>query len=252
MTEKNLIFGVLLLLKLPVCCCFYSQNTLPDIENTEFIEECVRVHNRFRSSVDPPASDMKRLSWDHDLAKTALGWAKMCIFDHNPDLQSPGKAHPNFTVVGENIWTGTLSYFNVTKALTHWYNEVQHYNYATRNCKQICGHYTQMVWATTYKVGCAVHFCPRVQGFTGPNAAHFICNYGPGGNYPRQPYKSGVACSECHGEPCVDRLCGKVWMKPHRDLYCIIILVLRTSSLLITFVVVFVLKQHYPSLFMYK
>ncbi|KAG8137901.1 hypothetical protein E2320_003845 [Naja naja] len=37
-----------------------------------------------------------------------------------------------------------------------------------------------MVWAKTYKVGCAVHFCPIVQGFGGSNAAHFICDYGPG------------------------------------------------------------------------
>lgn len=35
-----------------------------------------------------------------------------------------------------------------------------------------------MVWATSNKVGCAVHFCPEVTGF-GRNAAHFICNYGP-------------------------------------------------------------------------
>ncbi|KAL7982589.1 hypothetical protein Chor_010187, partial [Crotalus horridus] len=178
MTEKSLIFGVLLFLKLQVCCS-YTQHTLPDIENSQFMEECVRMHNRFRSSVDPPASNMKRMSWDHDLAKTALGWAKMCEFNHNPDLQSPGKAHPNFTVIGENIWTGTIWYFNVTLALTTWYNEVQHYNYATQSCKRICGHYTQMVWAETYKVGCAVHFCPIVQGFNEPNAAHFICDYGP-------------------------------------------------------------------------
>uniref|UniRef100_A0A8C7DRJ6 SCP domain-containing protein n=1 Tax=Naja naja TaxID=35670 RepID=A0A8C7DRJ6_NAJNA len=155
-------------------------HTLPDIENAHFIEECVSVHNRFRSSVDPPASNMKRMSWDHDLAKTALGWANRCQFNHNPDLKSPGKAHPNFTAVGENIWTGSIWYFNVTSALTNWYDEVQYYNYATQRCKDVCGHYTQMVWAKTYKVGCAVHFCPIVQGFGGSNAAHFICDYGPG------------------------------------------------------------------------
>ncbi|XP_070803434.1 glioma pathogenesis-related protein 1-like [Pituophis catenifer annectens] len=252
MIEKSLIFGVLLFLKLQVCCCFYTQHTLPDIENAHFIEECIRVHNRFRSSVDPPASNMKRMSWDHDLAKTAFGWANMCQFNHNPDLKSPGKAHPNFTIVGENIWTGTIWVFNVTSALTSWYNEVKDYNYATRSCKHVCGHYTQMVWAETYKVGCAVHFCPIVQGFHGSNAAHFICDYGPGGNYPRWPYKSGVTCSECYKEPCIDRLCGEVWVKPYCDTYCIVVLVLRISSFLITFVTVFFLKQHYPRLYMYK
>lgn len=33
-------------------------NTLPDIENEDFIKDCVRMHNKFRSSVTPAASDM--------------------------------------------------------------------------------------------------------------------------------------------------------------------------------------------------
>nr|XP_025140224.1 glioma pathogenesis-related protein 1 isoform X5 [Bubalus bubalis] len=33
-------------------------NTLPDIKNEVFIKDCVRMHNKFRSSVTPAASDM--------------------------------------------------------------------------------------------------------------------------------------------------------------------------------------------------
>ncbi|XP_032500261.1 glioma pathogenesis-related protein 1 isoform X4 [Phocoena sinus] len=33
-------------------------NTLPDIENEDFIKDCVRMHNKFRSEVTPKASDM--------------------------------------------------------------------------------------------------------------------------------------------------------------------------------------------------
>ena len=33
-------------------------NTLPDIKNEDFIKDCVRMHNKFRSSVTPAASDM--------------------------------------------------------------------------------------------------------------------------------------------------------------------------------------------------
>lgn len=36
----------------------YEPPTLPDVGDPKFIEECVRMHNRFRSGVNPPASNM--------------------------------------------------------------------------------------------------------------------------------------------------------------------------------------------------
>ncbi|NWI13200.1 GLIP1 protein, partial [Crypturellus soui] len=175
----------------------YGPSTLPDIGDPAFIDECVSTHNRFRSKVIPAASNMLYMSWDPDLAKTAKAWAKKCIFKHNIYLKEPGKAHPKFTPVGENLWTGSFQSFAAKGAITSWYNEVDDYTYETNSCRGMCGHYRQIVWATSYKVGCAVHFCPSVTGFSGTNAAHFICNYGPAGNYPRRPYETGAACSKC-------------------------------------------------------
>ena len=42
----------------------------------------------------------------------------------------------------------------------------------------LCG---QVVWANSYKVGCAVHLCPDgIEGFSkGHASAHFLCNYFP-------------------------------------------------------------------------
>ncbi|NXR11611.1 GLIP1 protein, partial [Semnornis frantzii] len=152
---------------------------LPDAADPNFIQECVQAHNKFRSGVTPPASNMLYMSWDPDLAKTAKAWAKKCLFKHNTYLRVPGQAHPKFSPVGENLWTGSLSLFTVQGAITSWYNEVSAYTYATNACRGVCGHYTQVVWATSYKVGCAVHFCPRVAHSSITNAAHFVCNYGP-------------------------------------------------------------------------
>ncbi|XP_074868762.1 glioma pathogenesis-related protein 1-like isoform X2 [Carettochelys insculpta] len=147
-------------------------------------------------------------TWDSALAKSAKAWAKRCHFDHNIYLKVQGKVHPDFTPVGENIWTGSLSLFSVNAAIRKWYNEVTDYDFKTHSCTRICGHYTQVVWAESYKVGCAVQFCPRVTGTNGiTKAAHFICNYGPAGNYPRRPYTQGAACSDCNGEKCVNKLC---------------------------------------------
>ncbi|XP_053440426.1 glioma pathogenesis-related protein 1 isoform X2 [Nycticebus coucang] len=36
----------------------YTTKTLPDIENEDFIKDCVKMHNKFRSEVNPTASDM--------------------------------------------------------------------------------------------------------------------------------------------------------------------------------------------------
>ncbi|XP_028934397.1 glioma pathogenesis-related protein 1-like isoform X1 [Ornithorhynchus anatinus] len=191
--------------------CGYSdkEDSLPDIENEDFIKDCVQIHNKLRSEVNPPASNMLYMTWDPDLAKTARAWVKTCQFKHNTDLKEAKKFHPSFSSVGENIWTGSLRLFSVSSAIQNWYNEVHHYTYETHYCSGVCGHYTQVVWATSYKVGCAVQFCPQVFGHKGlTNAAHFICNYGPSGNYPTHPYKSGAACSACsENETCVNKLC---------------------------------------------
>ncbi|XP_074868737.1 glioma pathogenesis-related protein 1-like [Carettochelys insculpta] len=253
---------VLVALDLSICCYSYESSSLPDIKDKQFIEECVTLHNRFRSQVKPAASNMLHMSWDPDLAKTARAWAKKCQFKHNIYLKIKGKTHPSFTAVGENIWTGSLQIFSVTDAITSWYNEFTDYTYSTNTCTRVCGHYTQIVWATSYKVGCAVHFCPTVTGFPGSNAAHFICNYGPAGNYPTQPYTTGTACSKCNREKCVNNLCEnpereKVvsnsgwypdWDEATCEQYCITVLVLRPSLIVLTFGAVWYLQKHYPQI----
>ena len=66
------------------------------------------------------------------------------------------------------------------------------------------GHYTQVVWADTFKVGC---------GFTAyraPNGWHnkyYVCNYGPAGNIiGGSMYQEGSACSKCP-RACDNGLC---------------------------------------------
>ncbi|XP_053111734.1 uncharacterized protein LOC128327235 isoform X2 [Hemicordylus capensis] len=183
-------------------------------QDPQFIQDCVKRHNYFRSKVNPSASNMQRMTWDPALAKTAKAWAKRCHFDHNIYLKTPGKVHPKFTPVGENIWTGSFSLFSVEAALRNWYDESNDYNFESHSCTKVCGHYTQVVWATSYKVGCAVHFCQSVSNFVGlSNGAHFVCNYGPAGNFPVRPYERGRPCSRCNGEKCADNLCEN----PQRD-----------------------------------
>ncbi|NXU25217.1 GLIP1 protein, partial [Thalassarche chlororhynchos] len=264
-------FAALFLLELFAWSHAYPQYPLPDIEDAKFIEDCVRAHNTFRSKVNPPASSMFRMSWDAALAKTAKAWAKKCKFKHNSYLKMPGKVHPTFTPVGENIWTGTATIFSVDAALSDWFNEVSSYDFNTNSCTDMCGHYTQVVWAESYKVGCAVHFCNTVENFPGLfRAAHFVCDYGPAGNYPRKPYKAGRPCSGCSNEKCVDKLCENTereklistppappyippaeHLHPSCDQYCLTVSILRPLLLVLSAGAVLLVQQRFPHTFFY-
>ncbi|XP_062838711.1 glioma pathogenesis-related protein 1 [Anolis carolinensis] len=276
-----LLFGLWIVLGLFSSSYAYHPASLPDIEDEHFIQDCVEQHNNFRSKVNPLASNMRMMTWDSALAKTAKAWAKKCHFGHNIYLETPRKVHPTFTPVGENIWTGSFSLFSVGKALRDWYNEVNDYTFESNSCTKVCGHYTQIVWATSYKVGCAVQFCQRVTNTGITNGAHFVCNYGPAGNYPTKPYKSGRPCSDCMGEKCIQNLCENPERDQLRSYFswspdwditksspkapsystpshsacdssCIAVLVLRISSLLITFGTVVLLSKRYPQMFIYE
>ncbi|NWU54963.1 GLIP1 protein, partial [Dromas ardeola] len=271
--KTTFFFAALLLPDLFACGHAYPQYPLPDIEDPKFIEDCLRTHNKFRSKVNPPASNMFRMSWDAALAKTAKAWAKKCKFKHNIYLKMPRKVHPTFTPVGENIWTGTATIFSVDAALSDWFDEVSSYDFNTNRCTGMCGHYTQVVWAESYKVGCAVHFCNTVEYFPGLfRAAHFVCDYGPAGNYPRKPYKAGRPCSGCSNEKCVDRLCGKTnpprprpprppipphippaeHPHPSCDQYCVSVSILRPLFLVLSTGAVLLVQQRFPHTFFYE
>ncbi|OBS81898.1 hypothetical protein A6R68_24111, partial [Neotoma lepida] len=132
------ILAVMAWMASSVSSASYTASTLPDIADEDFIKKCVQIHNQFRSKVNPTARNMLYMSWDPGLARIAKAWAKSCHFGHNPR-----RLHPNFTVVGENIWTGSLSLFSAPSAIADWYNEINDYDFSTRRCTKVCGHYTQ-------------------------------------------------------------------------------------------------------------
>ncbi|XP_052609324.1 glioma pathogenesis-related protein 1 isoform X2 [Peromyscus californicus insignis] len=134
----------------------YTASTLPDIADEDFIKKCVQIHNQFRSKVNPTARNMLYMSWDPALARIAKAWAKSCRFAHNPQLKS--RLHPNFTVVGENIWTGSLFLFSASSAISDWYNEIKDYDFSTRRCTNVCGHYTQIVTRLAVQCNFALEF----------------------------------------------------------------------------------------------
>jgi uncharacterized protein YkwD len=117
-------------------------------------------HNLYRAKHCAPA-----LTWDEEIAKTAQAWADACVFEHATG-----------TGLGENLSAGT----NQTgiEAVDGWYSEIKGYDFASPGFSQDTGHFTQLVWRNSTRLGCGIAKCPGM--FT--NAEMIVCRYAPQGN----------------------------------------------------------------------
>lgn len=169
---------------------------------TEEQEELlVELHNHYRGVVSPSASAMLPLRWDPSLKLIAEGYAAKCIWNHNPELED----------TGENLFVGTGA-LDLRVALEKWFLEHLDYEYNNNSCDEdkMCGHYTQMVWADTHRVGCAFHLCNQMEGLDWERVSFLVCNYYPAGNYEgERPYVEGDWCSRCpeNLQRCENNLC---------------------------------------------
>lgn len=125
----------------------------------EFRLEILDTHNDFRALHDSP-----ELQWDNALADYAERHASQCEFKHT---------HGPY---GENLAAG---YPTAEAALTAWYDEQRFYSYANPQFSMSTGHFTQMVWKSTRKVGCALIPC---NGRHGTPGNYLVCEYSPAGN----------------------------------------------------------------------
>ncbi|XP_030329498.1 peptidase inhibitor 16 [Strigops habroptila] len=158
-------------------------------------------HNKYRSQVSPPAMDMLKMSWDAELEAFAQAYAEKCIWDHNKER---GRR-------GENLFA-MAPMLDLEFAVEDWNGEEKYYNLSTSTCVsgQMCGHYTQVVWASTHQIGCGAKFCEKIDGIETEGMHLLVCNYYPPGNMKgRKPYKEGPSCSQCpEGRICVNSLCA--------------------------------------------
>ncbi|KMZ73838.1 Cysteine-rich secretory protein [Zostera marina] len=136
--------------------CSKSQNTPQDFLN---------AHNKARQSVG-----VGPMVWDNTVAAYAQNYANSrrgnCIMKHS------GGPY------GENLFSGSGKEYTASDAVAAWVSEKQWYNYASNSCAsgKVCGHYTQVVWRNSNKLGCARVKCNNGHIF-------IICNYSPPGNY---------------------------------------------------------------------
>jgi uncharacterized protein YkwD len=134
-------------------------------------------HNYLRQRVVPSAADMKKMKYDLTLERFAQNYLdslSTCPLQHNPNNNN----------YGENVYRQTTSEnfasnVNYEHIVQLWYDEVSYYNYWFNRCRPpegiSCGHFTQVVWANTERVGCGVKICEDRD----VTRTLVVCNYDP-------------------------------------------------------------------------
>ena len=154
------------------------------------INAFVDAHNQARSGPlnPPPSPALPPVSWDAILADSVYNYAIKCqgsggLLDHNANRSTDYQALGGSGYVGENIYGSSgPSTTPAADAVMLWMSEASSYDYATNSGN--AGHYTQVVWRASVRIGCANVDCP---GLTYHNTV--ICDYAPGGNISGQkPY----------------------------------------------------------------
>ncbi|NXU85969.1 CRVP2 protein, partial [Xiphorhynchus elegans] len=158
-------------------------------------------HNALRRGVKPTASNMMKMEWCPLAAENAQKWANECTLSH-----SPSNMRRTDVLCGENLFMSSAP-FSWSDVLQTWYNEEKNFKYGTgaKTKGAMIGHYTQMVWHNSYKIGCGFTFCSnRRYGY------FYVCQYCPMGNLlssMKTPYKEGEPCGDCP-DACEDGLCS--------------------------------------------
>ena len=142
------------------------------------------AQNVIRRDAQPvPSPALPPLTWSADAAQVAQAWANNCTYQHNAGRGTRGEN------IAANAPSGSWSLQGVVSA---WAGEVKDYDYASNTCAsgKVCGHYTQLVWRDTLRVGCAHSVCTTNSPFPGQtNWDFWVCDYEPPGNFIGQkPY----------------------------------------------------------------
>ncbi len=118
----------------------------------------VNAHNTYRAAHNAPP-----VTCSDELARSAERWASACPSGHSGGIY------------GENIAWATYD-MTPKDVVKLWYDEISEYDFANPGFSHETGHFTQVVWKATTRIGCA-----HVEGCG--NWQHtWVCEYSPAGN----------------------------------------------------------------------
>jgi len=154
------------------------------------IDAFVKAHNDARASTSlqpPPSTPLPPVTWDAVLADAAYNYLSRCqsadgsLVDHNANRTKDYAALGGSDYVGENIYASSASSVDPSDAVDSWMSEASDY---VPGDVSSAGHYTQVVWRDSVRIGCAIVNCPSVRFHN-----TVLCDYAPGGNINGQtPY----------------------------------------------------------------
>jgi uncharacterized protein YkwD len=113
------------------------------------------LSNRYRVS-----HQVAPFVWDAELAASAARFAASCP-----------QGHSGANGLGENLAWGHQS---LSAAIEAWYQEVDQYSFSQPGWSSSTGHFTQLVWKDTTRVGCAINRACSM--------ATYVCQYASAGN----------------------------------------------------------------------
>jgi uncharacterized protein YkwD len=156
----------------------------------DVINAFVAAHNAARSGpLNPmPNPALPPVSWDPILANSAYNYTALCqgangLLSHNANRSADYQALGGSGYVGENIYATTANTVAPADAVNDWMTEASQFSYTADDIGD-GGHYTQVVWRASIRIGCAIVNCPSLTYHDS-----VLCDYSPGGNITGQePY----------------------------------------------------------------
>jgi len=134
-----------------------DNTTLPDVP-ASIRRDALAKHNKYRARHGVP-----NLSWSNEIERNAQEWADKCVFKHGNRNERKGW--------GENLGIG---YQSMNEFIDGLYSEINNYNYNNPGFAMDTGHFTQIVWKGTKRLGCALG--------RGCDSKLWVCQYDPAGN----------------------------------------------------------------------
>uniref|UniRef100_A0A7I4Y490 SCP-like protein n=1 Tax=Haemonchus contortus TaxID=6289 RepID=A0A7I4Y490_HAECO len=209
------LIAILVLLS-PSCLeaafCPTSDNGMTDEIRQIFVDK----HNGYRSIIAkgqaknklggfaPKAARMLKVGYDCEVEANTAAYAKECKFEHDPPEQR------NYW--GQNLWMlGGTNYSKTESAklsVQAWYWELKMFGVPDENILTMevfdrsVGHYTQVAWQSSDKIGCAVEWCPTM--------TLVACEYNPAGNrINHYIYDIGDPCTTDEDCQCTGCTCSR-------------------------------------------
>jgi pathogenesis-related protein 1 len=142
------------------------------------------LHNKIRQK-----NDAGPLEWDDRLADSAQAWADKLLADdcaiYHPKNAADDEKYLQSGLDGQNlsqfIYKGrkkNVQVGSIKEAVQLWTDECKLYD-PNEPTQHGVGHFTQMIWKDTTKVGCAYRKLDRL----GKKGSIYVCHYNKSGNW---------------------------------------------------------------------